>query len=206
MINLQISQMYRAAVAQRLEVQDQSLYSLVTLPAAINPAGGIAFFGDTEAAVGRQRTNLTRSNEVPGRTNYEVHGIGIKFTAAPTVLFSSINDAVRDAYLEFQTNNALRRVFHLSEFFPAAEVSHSFSAAAGDNPFVSHVGTYFVRNIALPVLLLGGVNFSVRIYFTTNVAALGNTVMGVYFEGIIDRGNIKLDQTPVRQMLPEYTS
>jgi hypothetical protein len=193
--------MWQAALTtpgKGLEVQHQKLYDLVTLPAAINAAGGIQFFGDTESAVGRQRTNLTRNNEVPGRTNYEIHGLGVKFTAAPTVVFSSVNDAVRDGWLELYINNSLRLVRHLTEFWPAVSYNPSFSAAAGDNPIVPHVGMYFILPLAIPIPLQGAVNFRVTVFFITNVAALGSTVMGCYLDGLIDRGPVQLDQTPTR--------
>lgn len=199
-IRLSLSQLFAAGQQAGLEVQDQTLYSLVTLPAAINPSGGINFFGDSESAVGAQRTNLTEPNKVPSRLNYEIHGVAIKFTAAPTVLYTSINDAVRDAYMSIVVANSERKRYHLTEFLPTTYMAPSFSAAAGDNPVLAEQGISFYRPLALPIPLQGGVNFTVRVFFVTNVAALGSTVMGVYFGGLIDRGNVKLDQSPVRAM------
>lgn len=179
------------------ELQDYGLYSLITLPAAINPANGNLFFGDTETTVGRQRTNLTRPGEVPGKTNFEIFGIGIKFLAPLTVLYTSFQDAIRDAWIQFQVNNAERWVRHLSEFIPATVTAPSFSAAAGDNPVITHQGLNFTMPVDPTIVLQGGVNFTVRIFFFTNVAALGNTVVGVYFTGLLDRGAIQLDQQPL---------
>lgn len=190
------SQLWRKGV----EVQDYTLYSLVTLPAAINAANGILFFGDTESTVGRQRTNMTRSNEVPGKTNFEVFGIGIKFLAPLTVVYSSFNDAIRDAFVQLLVNNAERRVYHLSEFIPSAVIAPSFSAAAGDNPVLTHQGVSFLLPVDPTILLQGGVSVVLRIFFITNVAALGSTVVGVYFNGLLDRGDIVLDQTPQGQV------
>jgi hypothetical protein len=187
----QRSQLWREGV----ELQDYTLYSLITLPAAINPANGNLFFGDTESAVGRQRTNLTRPNEVPGKTNFEIFGVRIKFLAPITVVMSSYLTAIRDAYCVLSVNNAERRVYHLSEFLPATIHAPSFSAAAGDHPIVTHLGQTFDYPMDPTVVLQGGVAFTFRIFFVTDVAALGSTVLGVYFNGFLDRGNIKLDQT-----------
>lgn len=197
-VNLNLSQLYQRAVQKKKEIQHQKLYSLVTLPAAINAAGGISFFGDTESTVGRQRTNMTRPNEIPGGTNYEIHGIGIKFTASPTVTFTNINTAVRDAWFQLKINNSERLVRHLTEFFPSATVNPSFSAAAGDNPVVPQVGVSFILPLAIPIPLVGAVNFTSQVFFITDAGtSLGNTVMGMYFDGLIDRGSVTLDLGPV---------
>lgn len=192
---VQRSQLWRPGV----ELQDNSLYSLVTLPTPITAANGVLFFGDTEATVGRQRTNMTRSNEVPGKTNFEAFGIGIKFHAPLTVVYQDVLTAIRDAWLELRVNNSERRVYHLSEFFPHLTVNPSFSAAAGDNPVLTHQGTYFEVPIDPTIVFQGGVSLIVRVFFATAMATLSATVMGVYFNGLIDRGDVKLDQTPLAQ-------
>lgn len=179
------------------EMQDYSLYSFVTLPAAINASNGILFFGDTESTVGRQRTNMTRANEVPGKTNFEIFGIGLKFAPPLTVLWTTINDAIRDAFVVVLVNQAERRVYHAHEFFPATAITPSFSAAAGDNPVVTHQGGSYLLPVDPSIVVQGGVQFIVRVFFATNVAALGSTVMGVVCNGLIDRGDIQLDATPI---------
>lgn len=180
---------------QGKEIQDWDLYSLITLPAAINAAAGNLFFGDTEGTVGRQRTNMTRPGEVPGGTQFEVFGIGIKFLPPLTVLWTSINDALRDAWLVVKVNNSERWVKHLSAFFPATAITPSFSAAAGDNPVITDMGTYYQRPVDPTIVLQGGIAFEVRVFFNTNVAPLGSTVMGVVLNGLLDRGQIQLDPT-----------
>lgn len=189
MLNLNLSKLFRSGV----EVQHNMLYSLVTLPATITATNGILFFGDTEGSVGRHRTNLTKPNEAPGSANFEIHGIGVKFTAAPTVLWTALNDATRDSFMVLIVNGAERLVKHLGEFLPAMAVLPSFSAAAGDNPVITHQGPYFVVPIELPILLPRGVNFTLRVFFATQVASIGSTVMGVFLNGLIDKGAIDLD-------------
>ena len=185
-------------LGEPLEVQHQPLYSFVTLPAAINPAGGINFFGDAEATVGTQRTNLTRPNQVPNGTNFEMHGIRIIFAAPITVVFTSYNTAVRDAFLILTVGTSQRLKLHLRNFLPATIYAPSFSAAAADNPIVTEQGFESSIQLLCPILLQQQTNFGVNIVFVTDVAALGSTVMGVQLEGILDRGNIKLDQSPTR--------
>jgi hypothetical protein len=204
-INLQRSQMMAASQQLAasgqgaLEVQDFPLYSYVTLPTPLTGAG-VQFFGDTIASVGIQRTNMTRPNQpIPG-TNYEVHGIRVIFAAPLTVVFSSFNTAILGAAISIFVNNTLRFQRHLRSFLPASIYAPSFSAAAGDNPVVTDQGYDGVYPLALAIPIQGETNFSVTITFATDVAALNATVMGVEFQGLLDRGNIKVDQTPVRVM------
>jgi hypothetical protein len=203
-INLGVSQMFNQGaqaawrLGQPLEIQDQPLYSLITLPAAINPAGGNNFFADAAATVGLQRTNLTRPNQVPPGTNFEIHGIRIFFLAPITVLFTSYVTAIRDAFLVLTVNNSQRLTRHLRDFTVGTIYAPSVSAAAGDNPIVTDQGIDGVFALALPIPLQGATTFGVTVTFITDVAALGSTVMGVELLGLLDRGNIKLDQSPVR--------
>lgn len=201
-VSKQIEGARAAAMAgQPLELQYQPLWSYVTLPAALNAAGGINFFGDAEATVGTQRTNLTRPNQVPNGTNYEVHGIRIIFSSVPvTVLWTSFITALRDAYLVFKVGTSDRLKLHGRSFLPSTIYAPSVSAAAGDNPVLTEQGYEAVIQLILPIPLADQTNFGVNMVFTTDVAALGNTVMGVQLEGLIDRGNIKPDQSPVRSL------
>lgn len=185
-------------LGQPLELQDQPLYSYVTLPAAINPAQGINFFGDAEATVGAQRTNLTRPNQVPNGTKFEMHGIRVIFAAPLTVLFTSYNTAIRDAFLTLTVGTSRRIQLHLRNFIQQTIIAPSFSAAAGDNPILTEQGYEAAKQLLFPILIQDQTNFGVNITFVTDVAALGSTVMGVQLEGILDRGNIKLDQSPTR--------
>lgn len=204
-VKLSVSPIFEAAKSQGtyLELQDQSLYSLITLPTPLTAAGGVAFFGDTIATVTPDRTNLDRSNQVPIGSTYEIHGIGIKFLAPLTVVFASFVTATRDAWLELFVNNSLRFRAHLREFLQAVAYAPSFSAAAGDSPIVTDQGIDGWRDLALPITINDYTNFNVRIFFATDVAALNNTVAGVWLGGIINRGNIKLDSTPT---VPAYRS
>lgn len=190
---VQRSQLWRNGI----ELQDQSLYSYVALPTPLTAAGGVLFFGDTESTVGRQRTNMTRANEVPGKTNFEIFGIGIKFLPPLTVLWADVLLAMRGAYLTLTVNNSERRVYHLSEFFPASVIAPSFSAAAGDNPVLIQQGTTYLHALDPTIVLQGGVSVVVRIFFTVDSAPLNTTIAGVIFNGLIDRGNVQLDQTPM---------
>lgn len=197
MNNIQSARTMRSQLWQTgKELQDYSLYSFVTLPATITTANGILFFGDTESTVGRQRTNMTRANEVPGKTQFEVFGIGLKFAPPLTVLFTAINDAIRDAFVVVLVNQAERRVYHMHEFFPFTAVAPSFSAAAGDNPVLTHQGASYLLPVDPTIVIQGGVQVMVRVFFTTQVASIGSTVMGVVMNGLIDRGDIQLDATP----------
>jgi len=187
-------------IAGGAEIQDARLYSYITLPAAINPANGNLFFADIEGTVGRQRTNMTRSGEVPGQTNFEIFGIGIKFLAPLTVLYTSYRTAILDAWAQLKVNQSERWVSHLGGLVESASViAPSFSAAAGDNPVMTQQSLSFVVPVDPTILIQGGVQFEFRIYFATNVAALGSTVMGVEFLGLLDRGDIQLDQTRTTQ-------
>lgn len=205
-INLGMSQMFNQGAreafmaGQPLELQDQPLYSLITLGAVINPAGGNNFFADASATVGLQRTNLTRPNQVPPGTNFECHGIRIFFLAPLTVVFADFVTAIRDGFLVLTVNNSQRLTRHLRDFTVGTIYAPSFSAAAGDNPVVTDQGIDGVFNLALPITIQDRTTFGVNITFVTNVASLAATVMGVELLGIMDRGNIKLDLSPVRSL------
>lgn len=204
-INLNRSQMMAAAQqiaqsgGQSLEVQDFPLYSFVTLPTPLTGAG-VQFFGDTISTVGLQRTNLTRPNQMLPGTNYEIHGMRLVFAAPLTVVFSSFNTALLGAAIQIFVNNTLRFQRQCRSFLPASIYAPSFSAAAGDNPIITDMGYDGIYPLSVPIPLQGETNFSVTITFATDVAALNATVMGVEFLGLIDRGNIKVDQTPVRAL------
>lgn len=203
-INLSVSPLFRAAQGidpangqpVYLELQDQPLYSLVTLPTPLTAAGGVSFFGDTVATVTLDRTNLDRPNQVPIGSTFECHGVGIRFLAPLTVVYSSFNTAMRDAYLQLTVNNSQRLTKHLSEFVSSSVLAPSFSAAAGDNPVLTQQGLDYYVNLALPISINSLTSFNIKVFFLTDVAALNATVMGVYMAGLLNRGNIKLDSSP----------
>lgn len=189
---LQRSQLLQNAGGD-FELQDSEQYSLVTLPAAINPSGGVLFFGDTESAVGRARTNMTRAGEIPEKNAFEIFGVGLKFLPPFTVLWTSVLDAMRDAYITLVVNQSERGSWHMSRWFPSVALTPSEAAAANDVPVNTAVGRDFYKPMDPSIVLWGGVNFQLRVFFTTNVPALANTVLGVYFNGLMARGGVKLD-------------
>lgn len=197
-INLNVSPLFNAAqkMGVYLELQDQPLYSLVTLPTPLTAAGGVSFFGDTIATVTPDRTNLDRPQQVPVGSTFEIHGIGIRFLAPITVLYTSFNTAMRDAWMELTVNQSLRNRLHLSQFVSSAVIAPSVSAAAGDSPVLTQVGLDYYINLAVPITINSITNFFIKVYFATDVAAINATVMGVYLAGLLNRGNVKLDSSP----------
>ncbi len=176
-----------------LSVVDHTIYSIKTIPTPTNQ--DIVFFDETEASVGKHKSNLTLANQLSKNwKKFDVYGIGIKFF--DLVSAESLVQFFRDSFYSFKISDTELKWGHLSEFFNSnAFVYYEQTSTEGtlstriQDLYSSGKGSGFYHGFisGLELSITSGVHFVFTISCKSSIAELQGKSIGVFLKGKLER-------------------
>lgn len=168
-----------------LSVIDHTIYSIVDTTSNTNKE--YQFFSDIVSQVGRERTNLTISNQLPKNwLRFTIFGIAIK--VYNVVEPSAVLQFFRDSYYSLKVAEHELKFGHLSEFLHTNAVLSDTSGTSLVHFKVGEgVGSYDGLVQGLEIEISAGKSFSFSITCTSDIAEMRNKLIGVFLKGKLER-------------------